>query len=160
MYRKYDTTYYKDKITKIRNLFPDVNITTDVLVGFPGETEEDFNSTYNFIKSIEFGEMHVFPYSRRPMTKAYNLPNQVDEVTKHYRVNKLLQLNEELALKYRHKFLNKYVWVVVEEVRNGLARGHSDNYLNVEVKANLNANDLVKVLITDVGYPICKGVLK
>lgn len=160
MYRKYDTTYYKDKITKIRNLIPDVNITTDVLVGFPGETEEDFNSTYNFIKSIEFGEMHVFPYSRRPMTKAYNLPNQVDEVTKHYRVNKLLQLNEELALKYRHKFLNKYVWVVVEEVRNGLARGHSDNYLNVEVKANLNANDLVKVLITDVGYPICKGVLK
>jgi len=160
MYRKYDTKTYEEKITTIRNLFPDVNITTDVLAGFCGETEEDFEEAYQFINKMEFGEMHIFPYSRRPMTKAYDFPDQVDEITKHYRVNKLLQLNEELALKYRQKYLHRKVWVIVEEVKKGIAQGHSSNYLEVQFQGNVKPNELVEVEITEVGYPICKGVLK
>lgn len=158
MNRKYDIDYYREKINSIRKNFPDVNITTDILVGFSGETNEDFLDSYQFIKEMKFGEMHVFPYSPRPLTKAYNFPDKIDEITKKYRVNQLLTLNKEMALNYRENFFNEVVDVLVERNNNGKAFGHTSNYLEVEFyDNNAQSNDMVKVKIESIGYPICKG---
>lgn len=158
MNRKYDTDYYRDKLKLIRSIFPNINITTDILAGFNGETNEDFLKSYDFIKSMNFGEMHVFPYSPRPLTKAYNFPDKIDAVTKKYRVNQLLMLNKEMALKYREKFLGEVVEVLVERNNNGKAFGHTSNYLEVEFfDKNALSNDIIKVKIESIGYPICKG---
>jgi threonylcarbamoyladenosine tRNA methylthiotransferase MtaB len=158
MNRKYLLDFYREKIKKIRDLFVDVNITTDILAGFCGESDEDFKETCNFIREMGYGELHVFPYSKRPRTVAYKYPDHVNEVTKHLRVNELLKINEELALNYRNKFLGKTVEVLVERVQNNVAFGHTSNYLEVEFSGFVEQNDLVKVMITEVGYPICKGV--
>lgn len=158
MNRKYKTEEYKEKIDLIRSYFKDVNITTDILAGFSGETEEDFKNSLEFIENIGYGEMHVFPYSRRPLTKAYNFSCVVDEITKRRRVNDLLELNNKLALNYRNKFLNKEVEVLVEKNIKGVCFGHTSNYLEVEFKDNnAQENDLVSVIITEVNYPKCIG---
>ncbi len=164
MNRKYDTKYYLDKINYIRSIFPLINITCDVMVGFDGETDELFNKSYEFIKSINYGEMHVFPYSPRKNTKAYiisqkcNFKNRVNDITKKFRVNELLKLNEENAIKYRNLFLDKNVTVLVEKIEDGICFGHTSNYLEVEFKkVNCKENDLVNVKITNISYPICKG---
>ena len=158
MNRKYNVSEYKDKIDLIRSYFEDVNITTDILAGFSGETEEDFNDSLKFIESLNYGEMHVFPYSRRPLTKAYNFIDVVDEITKRKRVNDLLELNNKQALKYREKFLGKTIDVLVEKNVKGICFGHTSNYLEVEFKDNnAKENDLIKVEITEVNYPKCIG---
>ena len=158
MNRKYKTEEYKEKIDLIRSYFKDVNITTDILAGFSGETEEDFKNSLEFIENIGYGEMHVFPYSRRPLTKAYNFSCVVDEITKRRRVNDLLELNNKLALNYRNKFLDKEVEVLVEKNIKGVCFGHTSNYLEVEFKDNnAQENDLVSVIITEVNYPKCIG---
>ena len=82
MNRKYNTKYFIDKINQIRSIKPNISITTDVIVGFPGETEEDFNETYNFIKQVNFSKIHVFPYSKRDGTKASKMSNHVKESVK------------------------------------------------------------------------------
>ncbi len=158
MNRKYNIDYYYQKIQKIRQFFPDINITTDILAGFSGETNEDFQASYDFIKKVGYGELHVFPYSPRPLTKAYSFKNRIDPITKKFRVNELLALNKELALNYRMKFLNKELEVLIEKNVNGKAYGHSDNYLEVVINnCQLQNNDLVKVRIDKVDYPICIG---
>lgn len=158
MNRKYLVEEYREKIDLIRSYFSDMNITTDILAGFSGESEEDFNNSYDFIKSMNYGEMHVFPYSRRPLTKAYEFGGIVNEVVKRNRVNILLDLNKEQALKYRNQFLNKELEVLVEKNVNGICFGHTSNYLEVEFKDNnAKENDLVLVEITEVNYPKCIG---
>ena len=158
MNRKYNTQYFLEKINKIRNLFPLCNITTDIMVGFNGETEDDFKEEYEFIKNIGFGEMHVFPYSRRPNTKAYKMDKIVSNSIKDFRKKQLQTLNEIMAIDYRNKFLNETVEVIVEKNINGIAYGHSRNYLQVEFKSKIaKENDLVKLRIVEVGYPISKG---
>jgi len=107
MNRKYDTKYFKNKIEKIRKIRPDISITTDVITGFPGEDEELFEKTYNFIKEIGFAKLHVFPYSRRKGTKADLMPNQIDERIKKERVNKLIELSNKLERDYLERYLNK-----------------------------------------------------
>ena len=158
MNRKYNTQYFLEKINKIRNLFPLCNITTDIMVGFNGETEDDFKEEYEFIKNIGFGEMHVFPYSRRPNTKAYKMDKIVSNSIKDFRKKQLQTLNEIMAIDYRNKFLNETVEVIVEKNINGIAYGHSRNYLQIEFKSKIaKENDLVKLRIVEVGYPISKG---
>lgn len=158
MNRKYNTEEYKKKIDLIRSYFKDVNITTDILAGFSGETEEDFNDSLKFIASIKYGEMHVFPYSRRPLTKAYDFKDVVDEITKRKRVNELLSLNNMLALEYRNQFKNKIVEVLVEKNVNSKCFGHSSNYLEVEfIDDTAKENDIILVEIIEINYPICKG---
>ena len=159
MNRKYDLSYYEQRINQIRNLFPGVNITTDILAGFAGEDDEDFKSSCNFIRKIGYGEMHVFPYSRRPRTVAYEYPDHVNEITKQLRVNELLRLSEIMALEYRKSWVDKKVVVLVEKVQNGIAFGHTSNYLEVEFKGNVEKNVFVEVMITEAKYPICKGVM-
>ena len=133
MNRKYDKNRFKEEINKIRAAIPDIAITTDVIVGFPGETIEEFNESVNFIKEIGFFMLHVFPYSKREKTKAAVMPNQIPEIIKSKRVNELISLNEELMINYAKKFIGKKLTMIPEVYQNGNLIGHTSNYLLVSV---------------------------
>ena len=158
MNRKYNKKYFIDKIKKIRKIRPLISITTDVIVGFPGETEEEFNETIETIKKVEFTKLHVFPYSRRKGTKADEMENQIDERVKKDRVKILMNLSKELEEIYMNKFLNKEV-IFIPEVRKGdFLIGHTGNYLQVKFKTNddLLGTD-VKAKIDSIEYPYVIG---
>ena len=133
MNRKYDCNQFLSTLKRIREEIPNIALTTDVIVGFPGESEEEFNETYNFIKECDFNMLHVFPFSARENTKAIRMPNQIDPNIKKQRVDTLLKLSDELWDAYTNQFLNKVVDVLVEEFDNNthLNRGHTTNYLEV-----------------------------
>jgi threonylcarbamoyladenosine tRNA methylthiotransferase MtaB len=156
MNRKYDTNYYLNKIEEIRSIRPDIAITSDVIVGFPDETEEDFNDTYNFIKKINLSALHIFPYSKREGTKAASMPNQIDNNIRKKRVVELMALSKELELNYMNKFINKVLEIIPEEYIDGYIIGHSSNYL--KIKANdEEIKDIVRVKINKIEYPYCIG---
>lgn len=157
MNRKYDLNYYFDKITKIREIRPNMAITTDVIVGFPGETEEDFLETIDTCKKIGFTKIHVFPYSERKGTKAMDLPDHVDPSIKKERAQRLLKVSKELELSYYLSFVGKEVVVLVEETKDEKSYGHTDNYLHVQIPDAIPHNTFVTVVITDVSYPYCIG---
>ena len=161
MNRKYDKKYFIDKIDKIRKIRPLISITTDVIVGFPGETEEEFNETIETIKKIKFTKLHVFPYSRREGTVADSMDNQIDEKTKHERVKILMNLSIELEKEYMNKFINKEVVFIPEVYKDGYLIGHTGNYLQVKVKENkdLLGKD-VKIKLLKVEYPYVIGSVK
>ena len=133
MNRKYLTSEFLAKMNMIRELAPDVALTTDVIVGFPGETEEEFFETYNFIKKCGFAMLHVFPYSSREGTVAARMNNQIDPKTKKERCLKLIELSNELWDKYTNKYINQEVEVLVEQYdkKNKWNIGHTSNYLEV-----------------------------
>lgn len=158
MNRKYDTKYYLDKINLIRSIRPNISITTDLIVGFPNETEEDFNNTLSFLRKVKFSKIHVFPYSRRKGTKADLMDNQIDEQTKHKRVKEVLKLSEELEIEYMNKFINTDVLVLIEKFENGIISGHTENY--IPVKANgveSDINELLMIHIDKMEYPYLIG---
>lgn len=157
MNRKYDTKYFLDKINVIRSIRPDISITTDVIVGFPGETKEEFNETCEFSKKIGFSKIHVFPYSRRSGTKADTMPNQIDEQVKKERVQKLMQISDELEIKYLEKFINKKVEVLVEKSIDNKSIGHTGNYLQVKVSKVCDKNSLVNVIIKKRNGKVLEG---
>ena len=159
MNRKYTMEDYLNRIQAIREQIPMINITTDVMVGFSGESDEDFLETLHNIKCCAFGEMHVFPYSRRPLTRAYQFDGIVPEVVKQQRVKQILELNESLALSYREAFMSQTIEVLVEKCENGILFGHTSHYLEVEAEGEVAPNTIVKVKITKIGYPISKGEL-
>jgi len=148
MNRKYDKKFFINKINEIRSIRPDISITTDVIVGFPNENEEDFMETCNFAKEIGFSKIHVFPYSRRKGTKADEMPNQVDEKIKKERVNKLIKVSDELEKEYLDKFINKEVEVLIETVKDNKSIGHTGNYLKVIIDGEYERNKIVKIKIT------------
>lgn len=145
MHRKYDLNYFENKIKEIRNIRPLIAITTDIIVGFPEETDEMFLSTYEFSKKIAFSKIHVFPYSKRDGTVASNM-NQVDDSVKTKRVQKLLELSNILECEYESKFINKEVEVLIEEVKENESIGHTSNYLKVSIKDSLNKNTTVRTI--------------
>ena len=154
----YDTKYYLDKINVIRSIRPNISITTDLIVGFPNETEEDFNNTLSFLRKVKFSKIHVFPYSRRKGTKADLMDNQIDEQTKHKRVKEVLKLSEELEIEYMNKFINTDVLVLIEKFENGIISGHTENY--IPVKANgveSDINELLMIHIDKMEYPYLIG---
>lgn len=158
MNRKYDLQYFEEKINKIRSIRPNINITTDVIVGFPGETDDNFDNTLEFCKKISFGKIHVFPYSVRNNTKAALLPNHVDESVKKQRAYKLLRLSEILENSYYNKFINKTVNVLFEETKDDYICGFSENYIKLHVKnKDIKNNDIKKILITKIDNGICYG---
>lgn len=158
MNRKYDTKYFIDKINKIRSIRPDISITTDVIVGFPGETDEFFNETIETIKKIRFSKIHVFPFSLRKGTEAENIPNHIDDVTKKKRVKELIELSKELEIEYFNKFKGKKVYFLPEIYKEGYVIGHTGNYLLVKCKGTIkDLNTLKKVKIKDIEYPYCIG---
>lgn len=156
MSRRYNREEFKEIINKIREVRPDISITTDVIVGFPGETVEDFMDTYQFIKEIGFSGLHVFPYSIRKGTRAASMDNQVNGKIKKERVSKLMELSKELEEDYMKKFVGKEVEVIFEGEQDGYYMGHSSNYLKVLTKSNeniLGSNQMV--IIEEVKYPYC-----
>ena len=158
MNRKYDKEYFIDKINKIRSIRKDISITTDVIVGFPSETDELFNETIDTIKKINFSKIHVFPFSLRKNTKAESIPNHVDDVTKKNRVKELVELSNELENDYMNKFINKTVLLLPEVYKEGYLIGHTDNYLKIRVKGSHELlNKIVRVKVLKNSYPYLDG---
>lgn len=156
MNRKYDKKYFIDKIKKLREIRPEISITTDVIVGFPGETEDEFNETIKTIRKVKFSKLHIFPYSKREGTKAADMNNQIDEKLKKKRVKILLQLSKELEYNYMTKFLNKECEFIPEVAKEEYIIGHTGNYLNIKTigtKKDLNKDK--KVIINKIEYPYC-----
>ena len=158
MNRKYDKNYFINKINKIRTIRPNISITTDVIVGFPGETEEEFLETIDTIKKVRFTKLHIFPYSKRDKTKAATLPNQVDQNTKKNRVKILLNLSKELEIEYMNKYINSEIIFIPEVRKENYLIGHTGNYLLIKSvgEENLLHQD-VKVKIKSVNYPYLIG---
>ncbi len=145
MNRKYDLKYFEEKINKIRSIRPDISITTDIIVGFPYETEELFQSTLDFSKKMNFSKIHVFPYSIRKGTAAASMPEQIDESIKKDRVKRLMALSEQMEEEYYNKFKGKELDILVEEVNDNISIGHTSNYLKIEVNEKLNKNEIYTV---------------
>ncbi len=157
MNRKYDLAYFKQKMEQIREIRPDISLTTDIIVGFPSETEEDFQDTLSFVREVQFSKVHVFPYSRRSGTVAADMAEQVPGDVKKDRVRRLLALSKELETEYMKKFIGKTLPVLMEVNRTDYSLGHTSNYLLVKVPGEYQSEDLVDVIITDVSYPYCLG---
>lgn len=157
MNRKYDLDFFYNKIHEIRSIRPNISITTDVLVGFPGETEEMFKRTIQTCRELSLTKIHVFPFSLRKGTKAETLPDHIDNEEKKHRARRLLEVSKELELNYFNKYLNKEVEVLIEETKDGASFGHTDNYLYVKINKELEHNTFVTVKITAIEYPYCLG---
>ena len=157
MNRKYDLKYFKFRIQKIRKIRPDIAISTDIIVGFPGETGPDFSQTLETCEELQFTKIHVFPYSERKGTVAKDLPYQVDKEVRRTRARMLLTLSKKLETNYFNTFIGKEVSVLIEEEKDGKSYGHTDNYLHVEIDKILPKNTFVTARITEVCYPYCIG---
>lgn len=144
MNRKYDLAYYEEKIKKIRSIRPNISISTDIIVGFPYETEELFLNTLEFSKKIKFSKIHVFPYSVRVGTAAANMEEQVDEVVKKMRVKRLMAVSHMLEVDYYNKFKDKELDILIETCDNNVSEGHTSNYLLVSVPENIKVGEIVR----------------
>jgi threonylcarbamoyladenosine tRNA methylthiotransferase MtaB len=165
MRRKYTTAEFADKIARIHEAMPGVAITTDVIVGFPGETEEQFQNGYRFMQQMGFAEMHVFPYSKRTGTPAARMDDQVDEEVKHERVHKLIELSEQMQAAYGREWVGRELSVIPEREAKGaegqgLLSGYTDNYLQVVLNGDPSLiGKLCRVRITGSGVNECRGEL-
>ncbi len=149
MNRKYTKEEYLDNINKIRLARPNINLTTDVIVGFPSETEDEFQECVNYCKQVGFSKIHVFPFSKRAGTKAATMPNQIPGNIIKERARKLIEIDKTLQLKYNQKFINQKVIVLIEEIVDGKSIGHTENFLKVEIPELLKQNENYEVVITD-----------
>lgn len=156
MNRRYNLEYYENKIKEIRKIRPNISISTDVIVGFPGETKELFEETIATVKRLQFSKIHVFPYSRRKGTKADLMPNQVDEHEKKEKARILIEVSKELEIAYMTKFINTEVSFIAETYVDGYIFGHTGNYLAIKM---LNCENVLKkniqAKITKIEYPYC-----
>lgn len=160
MRRKYTMEFFGERLTKLHEALPNLAVTSDVIVGFPGETEEEFMETYNFIRDHKFSELHVFPFSPRTGTPAARMDDQIDEDIKNERVHRLIALNDQLAKEYASRFEEEVLEVIPEEFvqETGLLTGYTDNYLKVVFEGPESLiGQLVKVKITKAGYPHSQG---
>lgn len=153
MNRRYNASEYYEKVQLLRNYFSDAAITTDVIVGFPGETQEEFDVTKKFIESIDFSEMHIFKYSKRQGTKAATMENQVSDAMKATRSDELIKIEEQQSKSYRTLFIGKSVSVLMEETKeiNGKIYqvGHTKEYIKVALESNDNlVNQIIQVMPT------------
>lgn len=131
MNRRYTTEQFKEIVRLLRGAYSDVNLTTDIIVGFPGETDEEFNKTYQFLKEIKFYKMHIFKYSPRKGTKAAVMPNQINGDIKEERSKKLIELSDRNEIEYNKSYNGKNVEVLFEEEKDGMYKGHTQNYIMV-----------------------------
>ena len=151
MNRRYTTEEFKEVTKRLRTKFPNAALTTDIIVGFPGETEEEFNMTYEFLKEIAFYKMHVFKYSQRKGTKAAVMPNQIDGKVKEERSKKLIELSNENEYNYNKKYIGREVEVLFEEREGEYLKGHTTNYIVVKHKMDKDdlINKIVKVRVSE-----------
>ena len=153
MNRPYDTAYFSERLEKLRAALPEIAISTDIIVGFPGETEIDFSKTLAFAARMRFSKIHVFPFSAHEQTKAFNLPNKVSTIEKKNRAAQLRQLSDELTSIYYKEMIKKLqgqgVLVVAEPNPNGL-EGKTEFYFNVPLPPDFPLNNkLQKVVISE-----------
>ena len=151
MNRRYTTEEFKAVTKRLRSKFPNAALTTDIIVGFPGETDEEFNTTYEFLKEIAFYKMHIFKYSQRKGTKAAVMPNQVDGKIKEERSKKLIELSNENEYNYNKKYIGKQVEVLFEEREGEYLKGHTTNYIVVKHKTDKDnlINKIAKVTVSE-----------
>ena len=141
MNRRYNTEQFKEIVKRLRNTYSDVNLTTDIIVGFPGETEEEFEKTYKFLDEIKFYKMHIFKYSQRKGTKAAVMQNQIPGDIKELRSRRLIELSNKNEFEINQKYIGKKVEVLFEEEKEGVFKGHTANYILVycnDEKENLS----------------------
>lgn len=160
MNRKYTTEEYFDFIVKLRNNISDLAITTDIIVGFPSETDEDFQEGVEFIKKVNFQELHVFPFSRRAGTVADKMKDQINGVIKKERVHELLNLSNKLKQEHMRNQLNKPHLVIPEQLKDGFLQGHTRDYILVCFKGDESLiGQEVKVIIESISEKCSFGVL-
>ncbi len=159
MRRKYTMEFYMSRVKKVKEALPGLAITSDVIVGFPGETEEEFMETYRSIQEIGFSELHVFPYSQRTGTPAARMKDQIDDEIKHERVRQLIELSNQQAKEYASQYEDEVLEVIPEEKykrdpESGLYEGYTDNYLKVVFPATEDmVGKIVRVKVKKAGYP-------
>ena len=146
MNRKYNTEIFREIVERLRKAYKDVILTTDIIVGFPGETEEEFNKTYEFLKEIKFYKMHVFPYSPRRGTVAEKMPNQIDGNIKEERSKKLIELSNRNQEEYNKEYIGKKVEVLFEEKEGEFYKGHTQNYIVVKYKTDEHLENIIKAV--------------
>ncbi len=157
MNRKYNLDEYKEIIKKVRNIRKDISISTDIIVGFPKETDKLFQKTIDTAREIGFSKIHVFPYSKRKNTKAADMTEQIDESIKKQRARTLIKVSKELEIKYFEKFIGKNLDVLIEREKEDFSYGHTSNFLHVKIKGKYKSNTFVKVKLTKIEYPYIIG---
>ena len=156
MNRRYNTYEFKQVVERIRNVYKDAVLTTDIIVGFPGETQEEFDCTYEFLKEIKFYKMHVFPYSIRKGTKAAEMPKQIDGTEKERRSKILIELSNQNQFEYNKNYIGQTVEVLIEED----SKGHTANYIVVKVNGAENLeNKIINAKIVKVKDEMLEGNL-
>ena len=140
MNRRYTTQQFEEIVKRLRKAYDNVNLTTDIIVGFPGETEEEFAKTYKFLEKIKFYKMHIFKYSPRKGTRAEQMPQQIEPQLKEERSKKLIELSDKNEKEYNSEYVGKRVEVLWEEQKNEIYKGHTKNYVLVEMKAKPSEN--------------------
>jgi len=161
MNRKYTTDQYRKIVKKLRASIPDIAITTDIIVGFPGESEEEFCQTFNFVQEMELSQIHVFKYSPRKGTPAAKFKNQIPSKIKNYRSEKMIKLGEKMMRRYREKFINEDIDVLFEDILDKDKRiitGFTSNYIKVAAKGSKNLiGEILPVKIREIKNDIVFG---
>lgn len=160
MNRKYDLNYFEQKLKQIRNIRPDISITTDIIVGHPMETDLLFQQTLHTAKRFLFSKIHAFPYSPREGTKAAFMEGQISESEKRARNQELVALSNHLENLYASSFLGKTLEVLIEEVGDDYAVGHTSNYLKVQCPSCCEKNRCYEITITNIKEDMLEGNLK
>ena len=158
MNRHYSSIEYEDLCSCLRRTFPDASITTDVMVGFPGETQSDFDISLDFVRRMKFEKVHIFPYSRRPGTPAANMDSQVENAEKQRRAEIMMTECEKIRAAWLERQVGRILEIIPEENRGGEIKGYTANYTPVAVKGNCPCGSLIKVRITGVENDFCTGV--
>ena len=161
MRRKYSTEFYKDRVLQLKKALPGLAVTSDVIVGFPGETREEFQETFQLIREIGFSELHVFPYSKRTGTPAARMEDQVDADEKNERVHRLIELSNQQAKEYASSYQGCKLEMIPEEQdseNEALLLGYTDNYMKVKAAMSPDhIGEIVEVTIDRPGYPYSEG---
>ncbi len=164
MNRKYDVSRFEERINAIKSKIKDISLTTDVIVGFPQESDEEFNTTYQTLKRIGFSRLHVFPFSSRKGTVASNMKGHINGNIKKERVNRLISLSKELEKEYYSRFLNSELEVLFEENKDGFYKGYTTNYIKVSVsseqdlKGKFKKVKLIEIIDRGMDYEV-RGVI-
>ena len=158
MNRKYLTSDIERIVNSIRNTYENSNITCDIIVGFPGETEDDFECTYSILKKLRLNKLHVFQYSKREGTVAAKMLNQVEPDIKHERSQRLIKLSDSVEKEILSKYVGKRMFVLTEELNGEYTKGFTDNYLHTKIVGKIDCNEIIEVQVIDIqeNYLICK----
>ena len=158
MNRHYDTAFYRDLVTRIRNMFPNSAITTDIMVGFAGETEQEFLESINFAKEMGFAKSHIFAYSRRSGTVAYNLKGQISKQEKSNRSKRMIEVTNQTEKEFLEGQIGKTVSVLFETNENGFSEGYTKNYTRVKVKTETaHSGEILNVKLISAKNGYCIG---